>query len=132
VRDGFFKNVTQRALDFDAKRASHPVDIPIPTEDTINQVFDALTYEKAAAGALASPCLRLRAHFRAPVLGMLAAHVGEERYLAGVSLYLRRHVYGNTTSKDLWDVLSEVTGADVAALMGPWMKQVRTGVPVCM
>jgi aminopeptidase 2 len=56
---------------------------------------------------------------------MLAAHVGEATFLDGVGRYLRRHVYANTVSADLWDALAEAAGADVEALMRPWLTQVR-------
>jgi aminopeptidase 2 len=56
---------------------------------------------------------------------MLAAHVGEPTFLDGVGRYLRRHVYANTVSADLWDALAEAAGANVEALMRPWLTQVR-------
>lgn len=44
------------------------------------------------------------------VLRMLSAFVGEETFLRGVSIYLKRHLYGNSVSKDLWDGISEAAG----------------------
>jgi aminopeptidase 2 len=37
------------ALIADAKLTSHPVEVPIPTEGTIEQVFDAVAYKKGAS-----------------------------------------------------------------------------------
>lgn len=44
------------------------------------------------------------------VLRMLSAYVGEERFLKGVSIYLKRHLFANSTTKDLWDGISDATG----------------------
>jgi len=41
---------------------------------------------------------------------MLANYVGVERFLKGVSLYLKDHLYGNTVSKDLWVGVGKATG----------------------
>lgn len=43
---------------------------------------------------------------------MLANWVGEEQFLKGVSLYLKKRLYGNSVSKDLWDGIGEATGTD--------------------
>jgi aminopeptidase N len=37
------------ALIADAKLTSHPIEVLIPTESTIGQVFDAVTYQKAGS-----------------------------------------------------------------------------------
>uniref|UniRef100_D8QDN2 Aminopeptidase n=1 Tax=Schizophyllum commune (strain H4-8 / FGSC 9210) TaxID=578458 RepID=D8QDN2_SCHCM len=84
------------ALAMDAKPSSHPIEVDIPSSNLSNvrsQIFDDLSYSKAAA-----------------VLRMLAAHVGEDRFLKGVSLYLKDHLYGNTVTHDLWDGIAKATG----------------------
>ncbi|KAJ8084693.1 Aminopeptidase 2 mitochondrial [Marasmius tenuissimus] len=62
------------------------------------------------------------------VLRMLAAHVGVENFLKGVSIYLKKHLYGNSTTRDLWDGISESTGQDIVKLMDNWITKV--GFPV--
>ena len=44
------------------------------------------------------------------MLRMLSEYVGEEDFLHGVSLYLKKHSYGNTVSADLWEGVAEATG----------------------
>ena len=44
------------------------------------------------------------------VLMMLSAYVGEETFLKGVSIYLKKHLYANSVSKDLWEGISEASG----------------------
>jgi aminopeptidase N len=55
---------------------------------------------------------------------MLASHIGAETFLKGVSMYLKRHLYGNITSKDLWDALTEASGIDVGDMLKEWMTKV--------
>ncbi|EEB88298.1 hypothetical protein MPER_13939, partial [Moniliophthora perniciosa FA553] len=45
----------------------------------------------------------------ASVLRMLAAHVGTDKFLEGVSIYLKNHLYGNSVTRDLWDGISKAT-----------------------
>jgi aminopeptidase 2 len=41
---------------------------------------------------------------------MLSKYVGEDKFLKGVSLYLKKNLYSNTVSRDLWDGIGEATG----------------------
>lgn len=43
------------------------------------------------------------------VLRMLSDYVGEDRFLKGVSIYLKKRLYGNSVTKDLWDGIGEAT-----------------------
>ncbi|KAF9265642.1 leucyl aminopeptidase [Marasmius fiardii PR-910] len=102
------------ALALDAKLSSHPIEVACPNAEFIGQlsfIFDALSYSKAGS-----------------VLRMLAAHVGTEKFLEGVSIYLKNHLYGNSTTHDLWKGISESTGQDIVALMDNWITKV--GFPV--
>ena len=44
------------------------------------------------------------------VLRMLASYVGEDRFLKGVSIYLKKRMYGNSVTNDLWEGIQEATG----------------------
>ena len=44
---------------------------------------------------------------------MLSKYVGEEKFLKGVSLYLKKHLYSNTVSRDLWEGIGETTGTHI-------------------
>ncbi|MGZ6027738.1 MAG: M1 family metallopeptidase, partial [Caulobacteraceae bacterium] len=63
----------------------HPVIEPAETIAQVEDVGDAITYDKGAA-----------------VIRMLAAYVGEDAWRAGVQSFLRAHAYGNATHDDLW------------------------------
>jgi aminopeptidase 2 len=55
---------------------------------------------------------------------MLSDYVGEEVFLKGVSMYLKKHLYGNTVSQDLWDGISEAAERDVGKMMQTWVGKV--------
>jgi aminopeptidase 2 len=59
---------------------------------------------------------------------MLSAVVGEDKFLKGVSIYLKKRLYGNSVTEDLWDGISEASGVDVAKIMKEWTHNV--GFPV--
>ncbi|KAL5635262.1 hypothetical protein ACGC1H_003079 [Rhizoctonia solani] len=101
----------ERALKLDAKRSSHPVDVDCPDANQINQIFDALSYSKAAS-----------------VLRMLSEYVGQETFLKGVSIYLKNHLYGNSDPQDLWNGISQAAGVDVGKMINEWL--VKIGFPV--
>jgi len=41
---------------------------------------------------------------------MLSVYVGEEKFLKGVSIYLKKHLYANSVAADLWMGIQEATG----------------------
>lgn len=59
---------------------------------------------------------------------MLASLVGEEQFISGVSIYLKKRLFGNAASKDLWDGIAEASGVDVAKMMAGWT--LNSGFPV--
>jgi hypothetical protein len=46
------------AFNLDAKLSSHPIEVDCPNASDINQIFDALSYSKAASGESPSPLVR--------------------------------------------------------------------------
>ncbi|OUM64833.1 hypothetical protein PIROE2DRAFT_51173 [Piromyces sp. E2] len=101
----------QSALDLDGLRSSHPVQVEINKATEVDQIFDQISYEKGAT-----------------IIRMLNACLTEEKFMDGIRIYLQRHKYSNTVTKDLWKALSESSGIDVEKLMGSWIKDV--GYPV--
>ncbi|CAN6663971.1 alanine/arginine aminopeptidase [Trichomonascus vanleenenianus] len=101
----------QSSLALDGLRSSHPVQVPVQRADEINQIFDAISYSKGSS-----------------IVKMVSKYLGEETFIKGISLYLKRHAYGNTKTEDLWNALSEVSGKDVVSVMDVWTRKV--GYPV--
>lgn len=107
----FVSEGMQTAFGLDALRGSHPIEVPVRDALDVDQIFDAISYLKGSS-----------------VIRMLAAHLGLETFLRGVSNYLKSHAYGNATTNDLWSALSQASGQDVNALMDPWIRKI--GYPV--
>lgn len=59
---------------------------------------------------------------------MLSDYVGEEKFLKGVSIYLKDHLYGNTVTEDLWKGIQTATGLGIPRIMNAWVKEM--GFPV--
>ncbi|EEY19757.1 aminopeptidase [Verticillium alfalfae VaMs.102] len=111
LKESFVSEDLQSALSLDGLRSSHPIEVPVSRPEEINQIFDSISYAKGSC-----------------VVHMLSDYLGEEVFMEGVRKYLRRHMYGNASTEQLWEALSEVSGKDVATIMGPWTKHV--GYPV--
>ncbi|KAF4447296.1 aminopeptidase [Fusarium albosuccineum] len=99
------------ALGLDSLRSSHPIEVPVKRAEEINQIFDAISYQKGSC-----------------VLRMISKHLGEDVFLEGIRRYLNKHAYGNTETTDLWAALSEASGQDVERVADIWTKKV--GFPV--
>ena len=97
----------QTAFRLDALRGSHPIEVPVKDALDVDQIFDAISYLKGSS-----------------VTRMLAAHLGLQAFLEGVSNYLKAHAYGNATTTDLWSALSHASGQDVNALVDPWIRKI--------
>lgn len=41
---------------------------------------------------------------------MLSDYVGEEKFLKGVSIYLKKHLFANSVTRDLWEGIQEASG----------------------
>lgn len=111
IFSGFVLDLVQLALNLDGLRNSHPIEVPIADALDIDQVFDAISYQKGSA-----------------VIMMLLTYLGRDVFLRGVARYLNAHKYGNATTADLWRAISEVSGQPVAEHMISWIEKI--GFPV--
>ncbi|KAG8806528.1 Aminopeptidase 2 mitochondrial [Serendipita sp. 400] len=59
---------------------------------------------------------------------MLSDFVTEEKFLKGVSIYLKKHLYSNARTINLWEGISEATGINVPDVMDNWINKI--GFPV--
>ncbi|KAF2232098.1 hypothetical protein EV356DRAFT_505714 [Viridothelium virens] len=107
----FITDGTQVAFGLDSLRNSHPIEVPVRDALEVDQIFDHISYLKGSS-----------------VIRMLAAHLGVETFLKGVSDYLKAHTYGNATTNDLWVALAKASGKDVSQFMDAWIRKI--GFPV--
>jgi Peptidase family M1 domain len=73
------------------------------------KIFDSLSYSKAASGVSHAVSHLLQSS--SAVLRMLSNYVGEELFLKGVSLYLKKKLYANSVTNDLWEGIGRATGS---------------------
>jgi len=97
---------SEKALGLDALASTHPIHQEADTPDRINELFDDISYRKAAA-----------------VLRMVEHYVGAETFRSGVNLYLRQHAYGNATSQDFWKALAAASRQPVENIMVSFVNQ---------
>src|SRR5581483_3928971 len=83
---------------------------PIQSNDDIANAFDDITYEKGAA-----------------VIEMFERWIGEEKFRAGVQLYLKEHAWGNATASDFEAAISIVARRNVAPVFDSFLD--HPGVP---
>jgi len=99
---------TERSLAFetDSLASTRSVEYEVRSPEDCEGMFDVLTYQKGGA-----------------LLRMLEQYLGEERFRAGVSHYLRTHSYSNTETNDLWDAIESTSGEPVRRIMDSWIWQ---------
>jgi aminopeptidase N len=90
----------QKAMALDSLESTHAIRANASTPAEINELFDAIAYEKGAA-----------------VLRMVEAWVGEEAFRSGVNRYIDRFKYSNARAEDFWGTLTASTGQPVDQVM---------------
>lgn len=85
--------------------STHPIVAEINDLEDVQVNFDQITYGKGAA-----------------VLRQLVAWVGQERFMAGVSSYLKKHAYSNTELPDLLTELEAQSGRALKSWSKLWLE----------
>ncbi len=101
-----FQQEKQIPLAVDALSATRPIRAEVTTSAQIEEMFDALTYEKGAA------CLR-----------MIEQFLGEAPFRAGIRRYMKENAFQNATSDALWAALSDASGQPVSDIAHDWFMQ---------
>ncbi|SED80127.1 aminopeptidase N [Ruania alba] len=86
--------------------STHPIVAEINDLEDVEVNFDGITYAKGAS-----------------VLRQLVAWVGQEKFLAGVQRYFRKHARGNTELRDLLVELEATSGRDLSAWSSLWLEE---------
>ncbi|KRV46362.1 aminopeptidase [Wenjunlia vitaminophila] len=113
-RDGWITFANRRkswAYRQDQYPTTHPITADIRDLEDAKLNFDGITYSKGAS-----------------VLKQLVAYVGQDAFLEGARRYFRRHAYGNTTLRDLLEVLQETSGRDMASWSRAWLQTAGVNV----
>ncbi|MEW6722255.1 MAG: M1 family metallopeptidase, partial [Candidatus Micrarchaeota archaeon] len=104
------------AFSADGVRNSHPISVKVETVGEVEELFDAIGYNKGGS-----------------VLMMLEDFVGSDVFRDGLTSYIRKHSYGNATKDDLWASIEQECeakgrGLPVVKVMDDWLT--REGYPV--
>lgn len=102
----FVTDIHIKALELDALRNSHPIQVPVGHPSEIGEIFDDISYCKGAS-----------------VLRMLHSYIGDADFRKGMKLYLKRYSYANAKTDDLWSALEEVSNKPVCNVMSTWTRQ---------
>eukprot|EP01133_Synstelium_polycarpum_P017753 gene17753-21173_t len=95
----FSEGYRNSALATDVLESSHPIQVPVKRSSEIQEIFDAISYNKGAS-----------------VIQMLATRLGDN-FRKGLHHYLTKFSYKNTNTEDLWDSLTFVSGVNVGEFM---------------
>lgn len=99
------------ALELDALKNTHPIEVEVGHPNEISQIFDQISYDKGAS-----------------IIRMLAAYLGEDNFRKGLTHYLKKHSYSNAKTEDLWAAFEKVSGKPVKKMMHHWTK--KPGYPL--
>ncbi len=102
---------TQTALNLDSLSSTRAIHHEAETPAQIDELFDAIAYEKGAS-----------------VLRMIESFVGAEVFRTGVNAYLQAHAFGNATSEDLAKALGAASGKPIERILPTFVNQ--PGVPL--
>src|SRR5579883_1522756 len=111
IFEEYLAQITSAGKSLDSLRSSHPVEVVVRDPNEVDQIFDAISYNKGGS-----------------VLRMLERAVGEEAFRQGIRRFLEGNAFACATTDDLWKALGQGTGVDVSAMMNGWTR--RTGLPV--
>lgn len=98
-----------QARNTDSLRSTRPIRQKAETSSEINELFDAIAYEKTAA-----------------VLRMIEGYVGPETFQKGINLYIKEHSYANAAAEDFWGALTRASGKPVDKIMSSFVTQAGT------
>ena len=107
----FVANTLIDALELDALKNSHPIEVDVGHPSEVDEIFDNISYNKGAS-----------------VIRMLHNYIGNEAFRLGMKGYLTKFSYKNALTADLWTSLEEASGKPVAKVMSTWTGQM--GFPV--
>eukprot|EP00794_Sanderia_malayensis_P004789 gene4789-5416_t len=103
----------QTAIALDSMQNSHPIDQEVDTPSEIDELFDAISYNKGAA-----------------LLRMLNSFLGKD-FIKGVKSYIQANKFSNAETDDLWRHLQKADHTnrlEIKNIMDTWSKQ--SGFPV--
>uniref|UniRef100_A0A0N4ZAG9 Aminopeptidase n=1 Tax=Parastrongyloides trichosuri TaxID=131310 RepID=A0A0N4ZAG9_PARTI len=103
----FLNDEVTSGMALDSLRSSHPIEVPINNPSELEEIYDAITYQKSNS-----------------ILRMLYNYLGEPTFQKALRTYIKKHQYSNTVTQDLWNALTEASGQNIQEMMDTWTKQI--------
>lgn len=100
----YFNNEMSSGLRGDSLMNTHPIHAKVDDPDSIEQIFDEISYNKGGA-----------------ILKMIESFMGEQAFRDGIREYLKGHMYGNAASEELWNSLDKHSDYNVTEVMESWI-----------
>jgi aminopeptidase N len=97
---------TQSAMELDSLRTTRPVRTKVDTPEDINQVFDAIAYQKTAS-----------------IIRMVEGYIGQASFRSGINAYLKKFAFANATGEGLWNTLAAATDRPVDRILSSFITQ---------
>ncbi len=104
--DQFVEDAMNTAMDLDALKTTHPIDVKVNSPAEIREIFDAISYDKGGC-----------------VLRMLEHYVGEPNFRKGLKRYLSDFKYKNAEGQDLWNAIGRASNMPVSSVVNTWLRQ---------
>jgi aminopeptidase N len=101
----------EEAMAQDALPTTHPIQQVIHDVSEAGAAFDQISYQKGGQ-----------------IIRMVEDWLSPDVFRDGMRIYMKAHAYGNTTSADLWNALSQASHKDVAAAATSFTEQ--PGIPL--
>ncbi|XP_034941475.1 uncharacterized protein [Chelonus insularis] len=113
LMDRFVVEVLQgSAFIADGTNTSHAMDVSVESQQDVSKIFDNISYRKAGS-----------------VIRMFSYVLGEEKFQSALQSYLKKKMFGVSTSKDLIEEFASVSAdKDVKTAFTSWVTQ--PGYPV--
>ena len=111
VWEQYVNDDTIRSLELDSLQNSHAIEIPVNHPAEVDEIFDAISYQKGGN-----------------IIRMIHCWIGAEKFKQGMKAYFKKHAYSNTQTEDLWRCFEDASGKPVEQVMSTWTKQM--GFPV--
>ena len=91
------------ALETDGCSSTHPISVPIFKAKEIDSYFDLISYNKGCE-----------------LVKMIVTFVGFEKFIEGITLYLKKYQYANAESDEMWTVIGDHCGVDLKEIVQEW------------
>jgi len=111
IWEQFVPGTLLEALELDALKSSHPIEVEVGHPSEVDEIFDNISYNKGAS-----------------VIRMLYNWIGDDSFKKGMNSYLSKYSYKNTLTPQLWAELEAASGQSVTSVMKTWTEQM--GYPV--